>query len=170
MKSLSYVPVQLNCYILQCNFLLQIIQSLNFWVRKACEIETNVVSIERVCEYANMDKEVSILFAIVNGCLICVQRKLRLSFHALCNHEEHFKSGKQGREALVFTCLRRHLFQSSWPWLFCFSESSTQRSERLSQKQVPLLCFFFFYSPPCFCFFRLTSCFSFVLLKTKCFS
>uniref|UniRef100_A0A803YMJ9 Multidrug resistance-associated protein 1-like n=1 Tax=Meleagris gallopavo TaxID=9103 RepID=A0A803YMJ9_MELGA len=47
----------LNCYILQCNFLLQIIQSLNFWVRKACEIETNAVSIERVCEYANMDKE-----------------------------------------------------------------------------------------------------------------
>uniref|UniRef100_A0A8B9ZU15 Multidrug resistance-associated protein 1 n=1 Tax=Anas zonorhyncha TaxID=75864 RepID=A0A8B9ZU15_9AVES len=30
---------------------------LNFWVRKACEIETNAVSIERVCEYANMDKE-----------------------------------------------------------------------------------------------------------------
>ncbi|XP_071665785.1 multidrug resistance-associated protein 1-like isoform X2 [Patagioenas fasciata] len=34
-----------------------IIQSLNFWVRKACEIETNAVSIERVCEYANLDKE-----------------------------------------------------------------------------------------------------------------
>ncbi|KFV13577.1 Multidrug resistance-associated protein 1, partial [Tauraco erythrolophus] len=30
---------------------------LNFWVRKACEIETNAVSIERVCEYAKMDKE-----------------------------------------------------------------------------------------------------------------
>lgn len=26
-------------------------------MRKACEIETNAVSIERVCEYANMDKE-----------------------------------------------------------------------------------------------------------------
>ncbi|OXB79025.1 UNVERIFIED_CONTAM: hypothetical protein H355_008503, partial [Colinus virginianus] len=49
--------LELNCYILQSNFLLQIIQSLNFWVRKACEIETNAVSIERVCEYANMDKE-----------------------------------------------------------------------------------------------------------------
>uniref|UniRef100_A0A803YH27 ATP binding cassette subfamily C member 1 n=1 Tax=Meleagris gallopavo TaxID=9103 RepID=A0A803YH27_MELGA len=33
------------------------LNSLNFWVRKACEIETNAVSIERVCEYANMDKE-----------------------------------------------------------------------------------------------------------------
>uniref|UniRef100_A0A672TVM4 ATP binding cassette subfamily C member 1 n=1 Tax=Strigops habroptila TaxID=2489341 RepID=A0A672TVM4_STRHB len=31
--------------------------SLNFWVRKACEIETNAVSIERICEYAKMDKE-----------------------------------------------------------------------------------------------------------------
>lgn len=41
-------------------FSLQITQSLNFWVRKACEIETNAVSIERVCEYENMDKEVSI--------------------------------------------------------------------------------------------------------------
>ncbi|XP_066891022.1 multidrug resistance-associated protein 1-like isoform X5 [Kogia breviceps] len=36
---------------------LNITQSLNFWVRKACEIETNAVSIERVCEYENMDKE-----------------------------------------------------------------------------------------------------------------
>ncbi|XP_059248145.1 multidrug resistance-associated protein 1-like isoform X4 [Mustela nigripes] len=36
---------------------IQITQSLNFWVRKACEIETNAVSIERVCEYENMDKE-----------------------------------------------------------------------------------------------------------------
>ncbi|NXH19318.1 MRP1 protein, partial [Bucco capensis] len=36
---------------------LNIIQSLNFWVRKACEIETNAVSIERICEYAKMDKE-----------------------------------------------------------------------------------------------------------------
>ncbi|XP_065696871.1 multidrug resistance-associated protein 1-like isoform X1 [Patagioenas fasciata] len=38
-------------------YALNIIQSLNFWVRKACEIETNAVSIERVCEYANLDKE-----------------------------------------------------------------------------------------------------------------
>ena len=44
----------------------QIIQSLNFWVRKACEIETNAVSIERVCEYAKMDKEVSILLEMVS--------------------------------------------------------------------------------------------------------
>nr|XP_055169819.1 ATP-binding cassette sub-family C member 2-like isoform X3 [Nyctereutes procyonoides] len=38
-------------------FTIQITQSLNFWVRKACEIETNAVSIERVCEYENMNKE-----------------------------------------------------------------------------------------------------------------
>lgn len=43
----------------------QIIQSLNFWVRKACEIETNAVSIERICEYAKTDKEVSILLEMV---------------------------------------------------------------------------------------------------------
>ncbi|NXL89917.1 MRP1 protein, partial [Alectura lathami] len=49
--------VESNFYIQQCNFLPQIIQSLNFWVRKACEIETNAVSIERVCEYTDMDKE-----------------------------------------------------------------------------------------------------------------
>ncbi|KGL72219.1 Multidrug resistance-associated protein 1, partial [Tinamus guttatus] len=42
---------------LSISYALNIIQSLNFWVRKACEIETNAVSIERVCEYANMDKE-----------------------------------------------------------------------------------------------------------------
>ncbi|XP_014802622.1 PREDICTED: multidrug resistance-associated protein 1-like, partial [Calidris pugnax] len=46
---------------LSITYALNIIQSLNFWVRKACEIETNAVSIERVCEYAKMDKEVSIL-------------------------------------------------------------------------------------------------------------
>ncbi|KAB1283927.1 Multidrug resistance-associated protein 1 [Camelus dromedarius] len=40
-----------------------ITQSLNFWVRKACEIETNAVSIERVCEYENMDKEDPVLFS-----------------------------------------------------------------------------------------------------------
>ncbi|XP_076974836.1 multidrug resistance-associated protein 1-like isoform X2 [Tamandua tetradactyla] len=39
------------------SYSLNITQSLNFWVRKACEIETNAVSIERVCEYENMDKE-----------------------------------------------------------------------------------------------------------------
>ncbi|XP_064920229.1 multidrug resistance-associated protein 1-like isoform X6 [Columba livia] len=42
---------------LSISYALNIIQSLNFWVRKACEIETNAVSIERVCEYANLDKE-----------------------------------------------------------------------------------------------------------------
>uniref|UniRef100_A0A8C3B5A1 Multidrug resistance-associated protein 1-like n=1 Tax=Cairina moschata TaxID=8855 RepID=A0A8C3B5A1_CAIMO len=42
---------------LSISYALNIIQSLNFWVRKACEIETNAVSIERVCEYTNMDKE-----------------------------------------------------------------------------------------------------------------
>lgn len=55
----------------------QIIQSLNFWVRKACEIETNAVSIERICEYAKMDKEVSILLEMVSilEYLIYVHRK-----------------------------------------------------------------------------------------------
>ncbi|NXK09570.1 MRP1 protein, partial [Herpetotheres cachinnans] len=42
---------------LSISYALNIIQSLNFWVHKACEIETNAVSIERVCEYAKMDKE-----------------------------------------------------------------------------------------------------------------
>uniref|UniRef100_A0A8C6AL61 Multidrug resistance-associated protein 1-like n=1 Tax=Monodon monoceros TaxID=40151 RepID=A0A8C6AL61_MONMO len=42
---------------LSISYALNITQSLNFWVRKACEIETNAVSIERVCEYENMDKE-----------------------------------------------------------------------------------------------------------------
>ncbi|XP_054685302.1 multidrug resistance-associated protein 1-like isoform X2 [Grus americana] len=42
---------------LSISYALNIIPSLNFWVRKACEIETNAVSIERICEYAKMDKE-----------------------------------------------------------------------------------------------------------------
>ncbi|NWS66143.1 MRP1 protein, partial [Crotophaga sulcirostris] len=42
---------------LSISYALNIVQSLNFWVRKACEIETNAVSIERVCEYAKMEKE-----------------------------------------------------------------------------------------------------------------
>ncbi|XP_062982827.1 multidrug resistance-associated protein 1-like isoform X2 [Elgaria multicarinata webbii] len=42
---------------LSISYALNITQSLNFWVRKACEIETNGISIERVCEYAKMDKE-----------------------------------------------------------------------------------------------------------------
>uniref|UniRef100_A0A8D2DAV1 Multidrug resistance-associated protein 1-like n=1 Tax=Sciurus vulgaris TaxID=55149 RepID=A0A8D2DAV1_SCIVU len=42
---------------LSISYALNITQSLNFWVRKACEIETNAVSIERVCEYEDMDKE-----------------------------------------------------------------------------------------------------------------
>uniref|UniRef100_A0A8C3J3H6 Multidrug resistance-associated protein 1-like n=1 Tax=Chrysemys picta bellii TaxID=8478 RepID=A0A8C3J3H6_CHRPI len=42
---------------LSISYALNITQTLNFWVRKACEIETNGVSIERVCEYEKMDKE-----------------------------------------------------------------------------------------------------------------
>uniref|UniRef100_A0A8C6DPB9 Uncharacterized protein n=1 Tax=Moschus moschiferus TaxID=68415 RepID=A0A8C6DPB9_MOSMO len=42
---------------LSISYALNITHTLNFWVRKACEIETNAVSIERVCEYENMDKE-----------------------------------------------------------------------------------------------------------------
>ncbi|XP_074156530.1 multidrug resistance-associated protein 1-like isoform X3 [Sminthopsis crassicaudata] len=39
------------------SYALNITQSLNFWVRKSCEIETNSISIERVFEYANTKKE-----------------------------------------------------------------------------------------------------------------
>ncbi|XP_043849386.1 multidrug resistance-associated protein 1-like [Dromiciops gliroides] len=39
------------------SYALNITQSLNFWARKACEIETNAVSIERVFEYTNIKKE-----------------------------------------------------------------------------------------------------------------
>ncbi|KAL8190652.1 UNVERIFIED_CONTAM: hypothetical protein K2H54_057714 [Gekko kuhli] len=42
---------------LSISYALNITQSLNFWVRKACEMETNAVSIERICEYANTEKE-----------------------------------------------------------------------------------------------------------------
>uniref|UniRef100_A0ABI0P185 ATP binding cassette subfamily C member 13 n=1 Tax=Bos taurus TaxID=9913 RepID=A0ABI0P185_BOVIN len=42
---------------LSISYALNITQTLNFWVRKACEIEANAVSIERVCEYETMDKE-----------------------------------------------------------------------------------------------------------------
>ncbi|XP_033088059.1 multidrug resistance-associated protein 1-like isoform X3 [Trachypithecus francoisi] len=42
---------------LSISYALNIIHSLNFWVKKACEIETNAVAVERVCEYENMDKE-----------------------------------------------------------------------------------------------------------------
>ncbi|XP_078514474.1 ATP-binding cassette sub-family C member 2-like [Lissotriton helveticus] len=42
---------------LSVSYALNITQTLNFWVRKACEIETNGVAIERVCEYAEMEKE-----------------------------------------------------------------------------------------------------------------
>ncbi|XP_074069915.1 multidrug resistance-associated protein 1-like isoform X1 [Macrotis lagotis] len=41
------------------SYALNITQSLNFWVRKACEIETNAISIERVFEYTNIKKEES---------------------------------------------------------------------------------------------------------------
>lgn len=42
---------------LSISYALNITQSLNFWVRKACEIETNGISIERICEYTKIDKE-----------------------------------------------------------------------------------------------------------------
>ncbi|CAI5772734.1 resistance-associated 1-like isoform X1 [Podarcis lilfordi] len=42
---------------LSITYALNITQSLNFWVRKACEIETNAIAIERVCEYEKTDKE-----------------------------------------------------------------------------------------------------------------
>uniref|UniRef100_A0A8C4UKV9 MRP1 protein n=1 Tax=Falco tinnunculus TaxID=100819 RepID=A0A8C4UKV9_FALTI len=42
---------------LSISYALNVSNSLNFWVRKACEIETNAVSIERICEFAKMDKE-----------------------------------------------------------------------------------------------------------------
>ncbi|NWV07412.1 MRP1 protein, partial [Ptilonorhynchus violaceus] len=42
---------------LSISYALNVIQILNVWVRRACEIETNAVSIERICEYATMDKE-----------------------------------------------------------------------------------------------------------------
>ncbi|XP_029434086.1 multidrug resistance-associated protein 1-like [Rhinatrema bivittatum] len=42
---------------LSITYALNITQTLNFWVRKACEIETNGVAIERVCEYAELEKE-----------------------------------------------------------------------------------------------------------------
>uniref|UniRef100_A0A2I3RSQ3 ATP binding cassette subfamily C member 13 (pseudo n=1 Tax=Pan troglodytes TaxID=9598 RepID=A0A2I3RSQ3_PANTR len=42
---------------LSVSYALNITHSLNFWVKKACEIETNAVAVERVCEYENMDKE-----------------------------------------------------------------------------------------------------------------
>ncbi|XP_053313014.1 ATP-binding cassette sub-family C member 2-like [Spea bombifrons] len=42
---------------LSITYALNITQTLNFWVRKACEIETNGVAIERLCEYEQMEKE-----------------------------------------------------------------------------------------------------------------
>nr|XP_025034164.1 multidrug resistance-associated protein 1-like isoform X2 [Pelodiscus sinensis] len=42
---------------LSISYALNITQTLNFWVRKACEIETNGVSIERICDYEKMGKE-----------------------------------------------------------------------------------------------------------------
>uniref|UniRef100_A0A7N9CEL7 Multidrug resistance-associated protein 1-like n=1 Tax=Macaca fascicularis TaxID=9541 RepID=A0A7N9CEL7_MACFA len=42
---------------LSISYALNITHSLNFWVKKACEIETNAVAVERICEYENMDKE-----------------------------------------------------------------------------------------------------------------
>ncbi|XP_075450089.1 multidrug resistance-associated protein 1-like isoform X3 [Ascaphus truei] len=48
---------------LSITYALSITQTLNFWVRKACEIETNGVAIERLCEYAEMEKEASWIMA-----------------------------------------------------------------------------------------------------------
>ncbi|KAM5281161.1 ATP-binding cassette sub-family C member 2-like [Ctenodactylus gundi] len=42
---------------LSISYALNLTHALNFWVKKTCEIETNAVSIERVCEYENMEKE-----------------------------------------------------------------------------------------------------------------
>ncbi|NWT81963.1 MRP1 protein, partial [Lanius ludovicianus] len=42
---------------LSISYALNVIQILNVWVRRACEIETNAVSIERIFEYATLDKE-----------------------------------------------------------------------------------------------------------------
>ncbi|NWW10452.1 MRP1 protein, partial [Oreocharis arfaki] len=42
---------------LSLSYALNVIQILSVWVRKACEIETNAVSVERICEYATVDKE-----------------------------------------------------------------------------------------------------------------
>ncbi|MGH0178511.1 UNVERIFIED_CONTAM: hypothetical protein FKN15_078211 [Acipenser sinensis] len=44
---------------LAMSYALNITATLNFWVRKACEIETNAVAIERVYEYAEMEKEIT---------------------------------------------------------------------------------------------------------------
>uniref|UniRef100_A0A2K6RZG7 Multidrug resistance-associated protein 1-like n=1 Tax=Saimiri boliviensis boliviensis TaxID=39432 RepID=A0A2K6RZG7_SAIBB len=42
---------------LSISYTLNITHSLNFWVKKTSEIENNAVSLERVREYENMDKE-----------------------------------------------------------------------------------------------------------------
>ncbi|NXU19083.1 MRP1 protein, partial [Pardalotus punctatus] len=42
---------------LSISYALNVIQILGVWVRRACEIETNAVSIERICEYTTVDKE-----------------------------------------------------------------------------------------------------------------
>ncbi|NXC00727.1 MRP1 protein, partial [Orthonyx spaldingii] len=42
---------------LSISYALNVIQILNVWVRRACEIKTNAVSVERICEYATVDKE-----------------------------------------------------------------------------------------------------------------
>lgn len=55
------ILVESNFLFLFLNLFPQVIQILNVWVRRACEIETNAVSIERICEYATVGKEVSIL-------------------------------------------------------------------------------------------------------------
>ncbi|NXM08006.1 MRP2 protein, partial [Tyrannus savana] len=73
-NTVSYSTVGLSI-----SYVLNVIQILNVWVRRACEIETNAVSIERICEYATMDKEVSILLEMLSiqlEYLISMHRKL----------------------------------------------------------------------------------------------
>lgn len=43
--------------IFQMSYALQITQSLNWIVRQTVEVETNIVSVERVLEYANLTSE-----------------------------------------------------------------------------------------------------------------
>lgn len=44
-------------FVLKMSYALQITQSLNWIVRQTVEVETNIVSVERVLEYANLPSE-----------------------------------------------------------------------------------------------------------------